>query len=60
MTGFKTVVFFIIIIFLSACSQKPLYKDAEQDVESRVEDLLKRNCHIASGGAIGADEYCYN
>ncbi len=42
MTGFKTVVFFIIIIFLSACSQKPLYKDAEQDVESRVEDLLKR------------------
>jgi len=23
-----------------------------------VEDLLGRNCHIASGGAVGADEYC--
>ena len=27
-------------------------------VGSVVEDLLKRKCHIASGGAIGADEYC--
>jgi len=27
-------------------------------VGSVVEDLLKRKFHIASGGAVGADEYC--